>query len=170
LIGFNAAARTKGLKDRIDKLKKEGKVDEAAALERMLNAPMPSMGVRPPLTPEELKKRRETRKFARLRMMHRRYGDALKRPELGAEVATHARRTARLSRLRTLIQEQPESPEREKRLQRVNQLMGMENARHQRKLALLAPDAQQNTVNAVSPQPVKPAEEPNAEEKKEEGK
>jgi hypothetical protein len=147
--GGDLAARNKHMLDTIEKLKKDGKKEQAEALERMLNAPQAAYAPRPQLTPEELKKRRETRKLARLRMMHRRYGSALTRPELTKEIGQHAQRTARLSQVRKVTLEMKESPEREKRLQRVNELMGIENARHQRKLASLAPEAPQNVGNAI---------------------
>jgi hypothetical protein len=132
--------RNKQLKERIEKLKKEGKTEQAAQLEKML-ANGPGANPRPPMTPEEIQKRRQTRKLARIRMMNRRYGDALQRPDLVQEISVHAKRTARLSRLRTLVQAQAESPERDKRLQRINQLMGLENSRHNKHMVKLAPES-----------------------------
>lgn len=129
--------RAEKLKQRATELRAAGQAEQAARVERQaeLLAKHPRTGRPPGAAPPAQRKR------VRIKRWYRRYGEALRRPEVQAELRLHGLRLAKLQRMKELAQQHSEAERRERLLQRISALQGRESARHQRVMArVAAPD------------------------------
>lgn len=106
---------------------------------------------------DEYKNLRRDRQRDQRLALHRRYRMALGLPPVKAELELHARRSARLFRMETLIATERKGPEREKLLARVSALREQENQRHEREMDKLAPQPMASASAAVPVPPPAPA-------------
>ncbi|HEX2732992.1 MAG TPA: hypothetical protein VHM70_15390 [Polyangiaceae bacterium] len=174
------ADRAARLKERAAQLRKEGKTQEADALEkqadRIASSPPPELGA---MNPANKAKVRQARKLARVKLLQRRYGDALKKNDVRQEIETHARRSANLSRMKALVGLRPDGDDKQKEtktklIERINRLMARENARHSRHMAQLTKDQNPSqgdklagkTANGGAPGNAPAAKEPEEKEEK----
>jgi hypothetical protein len=167
--------RAAKLKERAAQLRKEGREKQAEALEkqaeRLASAKPGEPGAAP--SPANKAKVREARKLARVKLLQRRYGEELNKGEVRQEVETHARRSANLSRMKSLVGARPEADDKQKEtkqklVERINRLMARENARHSRNMAKLTKqnDKLAKDPPAAMPKPLTPPS-PDTKEKAE---
>jgi hypothetical protein len=158
------------LEEQAAKLRKEGKEEEAARLDRQIER----IKAGPNKNREKIRK---ARKMARIKLLHRRYGDKLKEQAVRQEVELHARRSAHLSRMKSIVTSREAEDDKAKEakqemLQRINRLMAKENARHSRKMSRLTRNKDQlagkkRPKTSGGPPPQKPAAPKAADESKE---
>lgn len=125
--------RVAKLRERAEKLRAEGKERAAAGLERQAER----LEKGPSKSPVNREKIRRARKLARIKLLHRRYGEALQQGDVRDEVQTHARRSANLSRMKSIVNQMEDGDKKTDMLKRINRLMAKENARHSRTMAKL---------------------------------
>ncbi len=132
--------RVEKLKQRAAELRAEGQAQQASRLEKQaeLLANHPRTGRAHGTQTPKLRKR------ARIKRWHGRYGAALQRPDVQAELRHHGLRLAKLRRMKELAQQRPDSQQRDALLQRIDALRARENARHGRRMERL-------TTAAASP-------------------
>lgn len=126
--------------------------DQAAKMEarsQNLEAEDAARPSRPERSPESVRQRRHKIRRAQL---NRRWGQTLRNPEAISELRTHAERTAKLKRIRSLAQARgKEDPV----AQRATALLAKEEARHEKRMKEL----QGNTPGAGQVEPASAAEE-----------
>lgn len=161
--------RAAKLKERAAQLRKEGREKQAEALEKQAERLASSKPGEPgaATNPANKAKVRQARKLARVKLLQRRYGEYLKETPVREEVETHARRSANLSRMKSLVGARPEGDDKQKEakqklVERINRLMARENARHSRNMAKLT---KQQDKLAKEPPPASPKAEAPAEKK-----
>jgi hypothetical protein len=166
--------RAAKLKERAAQLRKDGRDKQAEALEkqaeRLASAKPGEPGAA--TNPANKAKVRQARKLARVKLLQRRYGEFLKDNAVRQEVETHARRSANLSRMKSLAGARPDADDKQKDakqklVERINRLMARENARHSRTMAKLTKQ-QDKLANKTLPSEMPPASKAPAKDTKEE--
>lgn len=133
--------RVSKLEERAAQLRKEGKTEEADRVEKQIER-VKAGPERSPKSKANRDKIRKARKMARIKLLHRRYGEKLGEGVVKQEVELHARRSAHLSRMKSIVTSREAADDKAKEqkqemLQRINRLMAKENARHSRKMSRL---------------------------------
>ncbi len=133
--------RVAKLEERAAQLRKEGKTEEAERVEKQIER-VKAGPDRSPKSKANRDKIRKARKMARIKLLHRRYGEKLGEGAVKQEVELHARRSAHLSRMKSIVTAREAADDKAKEqkqemLQRINRLMAKENARHSRKMSRL---------------------------------
>lgn len=126
--------RVEKLKQRAAELRAGGQEEQASRLEKQaeLLAKHPRVGRAHGAQPPQLRKR------ARIKRWHARYGEALQRPAVQAELRHHGLRMAKLQRMKELARQKSDVQQRDALLQRIDALRARENARHGRAMERLA--------------------------------
>jgi hypothetical protein len=161
--GPNLQDRIAKLKTQAEKLRKEGREKQAEMLEKQAERLSANPTPGPAANPANKGKIRQARKLARIKLLQRRYGEALKDNAVRDEVETHARRSANLSRMKSLVGGRPDGDDKQKEskqklVERINRLMARENARHSRNMAKLTKqeDSLANKTITTPPRPKAP--------------
>jgi hypothetical protein len=166
------AKRVEKLKARAEELRKQGKIKAAEGLQKQAER-LEQRGVNgpdPAKSAANREKIRKARKLARVKLLHRRYGEELSSEVVRQEVELHARRSANLSRIKSLASAHEDGEKKQGLLKRINRLMAKENARHSRSMAKLAkpqkkPATMVDTKKSASAGEGKAAKEKAAKEK-----
>lgn len=124
--------QAKRLEDRAKRLREEGKESEADRLEKRAQRLEKSAG-QPQKARKPGKDARRQKKFQRLKVLQRRYGDSLKEKPVQQELSLHAERSARLERMKTLAEQNG----KDELLERIVKLTTIEDERHEKEMAAL---------------------------------
>lgn len=121
-------AQAKRLDERAQRLRAEGKADEAARMEARADKLRKGASAESKRRgkPKSAAEARRERKFTKLKALRKKYGKGLDNPGVRDELSLHAERSAKLRRMNQLAQEsgKPELAER------VSKLTQMEKQRH----------------------------------------
>jgi hypothetical protein len=101
----------------------------------------------------ELRKTAGERREAHRNELRARFGQALGRKDLNAELAKHARRLAFLNRAKVVATSELEEPKRTAALARIDKLLAAENARHDGAVQKLGTPAPSSVASAAAPAP-----------------
>lgn len=143
------------MEDRAKQLRSEGKADEAARLEARskklrqaaasAGRDQPGKSARKAKSPEA---QRRERKFGKLKMLKRKYGDKLDDPAVQEELGRHAERAVKLRRMKSLA----EAGGKEELVARIAKLKATEDARHQAAMASLLGNPPQEGEAPAAPE------------------
>lgn len=164
------AERAEKLRERAKELRGQGKERAAEGLEkqaeRLTRRAEGGESVEDPKqTAENRAKIRRARKMARIKLLDRRYGESLNQGDVREEIEQHARRSANLSRMKSLAGQESDEAKKQELLKRINRLMARENARHSRTMAKLTKKDQLTGKSPAVPTPSKAADEPTKDSK-----
>lgn len=147
------------LEKRAAKLREQGKDKQADALEKRAalakeRAERVGDGTKSP------KAERRQRKLKRIKHLKRKYGKQLGQPPVRQELRLHAKRMARLNRMKTLAQ----ANEKTELVERIDKMIEKENERHESKMQALiqkqgqAPEGEAPEGKAPKAEPAKEGE------------
>lgn len=97
--------------------------------------------------PDELKKQLEEfkalqadRRADQRALLHRRWGQAVQKPDVKDELERHARRLARLQRLEVVVATERTGDQRKRLIERIERMRTQENTRHEEAMKKLVPE------------------------------